>query len=72
MQRLGREVGIKVEEPSWIEVQSNLTNDFTTAIRSDMDRENTKIALVIIPFYKDDQFKKTSVKSFLDKGGIIS
>ena len=49
-----------------------MTNDFTTAIRSDMDRENTKIALVIIPFNKDDQFKKTTVKSFLDKGGIIS
>ena len=61
--------GIVVEEPQWVQVDNtNSAEDYNKAIRSDVNPKECKIVCVVI--FRPEL--KKGVKSFLDKGGVVS
>ena len=69
LQKASGAYGVRVEEPQWVEVKdSRNAEGYNTAIRSDI---NPKECLIVCVVVFNPDFKK-GVKSFLDKGGVVS
>jgi aubergine len=69
LQKASGAYGVRVEEPQWVEVGDFRSADgYNAAIRSDI---NPKECLIVCVVVFSPEVKK-GVKSFLDKGGVVS
>lgn len=69
LQKAAGAYGVRVEEPQWVEVpDSRNAEGYNSAIRSDVNPKECQIVCVVV-FNPD---VKKGIKSFLDKGGVVS
>lgn len=69
LQKAASAYGVRVEQPQWVEVpDSNSSEGYNNAIKSDINPKNCKIVCVVI--FKPDL--KKGIKKFLDQGGVPS
>ncbi len=69
LQKAAGAYGVRVEEPQWVEVpDSRNAEGYNAAIRSDINPKECQIVCVVV-FNPD---VKKGIKSFLDKGGVVS